>query len=54
MPFQSKSQQRWAYANPEKLGGKAKVKEWSDATDYSALPEKKSEKPKKFSHARPK
>lgn len=47
MPFQSKAQQRWAYANPQKLGGKEKLKEWSNATDFAKLPEKK----KKFSHA---
>lgn len=28
MPFQSKAQQRFLEANPEKVGGKAKLKEW--------------------------
>ncbi len=48
MPFESKAQQRWAYANPEKLGGESKLKEWSAATDFKSLPEKKT---KKFQHA---
>lgn len=47
MPFESKAQQRFAYANPEKFGGKKGLKEWSDATDFSKLPERK----RKFSHA---
>lgn len=41
MPFESKAQQRFAYANPEKFGGKEKLAEWSSATDFSTLPEKK-------------
>lgn len=40
MPFESKAQQKYAYANPEKFGGKAGLKEWSAATDFSKLPEK--------------
>lgn len=43
MPFQSKAQQRFLYAHPEKVGGKEKLKEWSSATDFKHLPEKKSE-----------
>jgi hypothetical protein len=41
MPFQSKAQQRFLYAHPEKAGGKAKLKEWSAATNFSKIPEKK-------------
>jgi hypothetical protein len=41
MPFESKAQQRYAYAHPEKFGGKAGLKEWSAATDFKAIPEKK-------------
>lgn len=40
MPFDSKAQQRFAYANPSKFGGKKGLKEWSAATDFSKLPEK--------------
>ena len=40
MPFKSKAQQRFLYAHPEKIGGKEKLKEWSNATDFSRLPEK--------------
>jgi hypothetical protein len=47
MPFESKAQQRFLYAHPEKVGGKEKLKEWLAATDFSKLPEKK----KKFQHA---
>lgn len=50
MPFASKAQQRFLYAHPEKVGGKDKLKEWSAATDFSKLPDKK----KNFSHARSK
>lgn len=50
MPFASKSQQRFLYAHPDKVGGKAKLKEWSAATDFKSLPDKK----KTFAHARPK
>ena len=48
MPFQSKAQQRFLYAHPEKVGGKAKLAEWSAATDFKSLPDKK----KKFSYKR--
>ena len=41
MPFQSKAQQRFLYAHPEKVGGKSKLAEWSSATDFKTLPEKK-------------
>lgn len=43
MPFESKAQQRYAYANPQKFGGKAGLKEWSAATDFSKIPDKKPE-----------
>ena len=39
-PFASQLQQKFAYANPEKFGGKAGLKEWSDATDQKALPKR--------------
>jgi len=42
MPFESKAQQRFAYAHPEKFGGKAGLAEWSAATNFKSLPEKKS------------
>jgi len=41
MPFASKAQQRFLYAHPDKVGGKDKLAEWSAATDFSKLPEKK-------------
>jgi hypothetical protein len=41
VPFQSKAQQRFLYANPDKVGGKAKLAEWSAATNFGSLPEKK-------------
>lgn len=41
MPFSSKAQQRFLYAHPDKVGGKAKLAEWSGATDFSKLPERK-------------
>ena len=40
MPFESKAQQRFAYANPSKFGGKEGLKEWSSKTDFSKLPER--------------
>ncbi len=43
-PFASQLQQRFAYANPEKFGGKAGLKEWSDATNQKTLPEKARKK----------
>ena len=42
MPFQSKAQQRFLEAHPEKVGGKGKLKEWESATDFKSLPERKS------------
>jgi hypothetical protein len=42
MPFQSKAQQGFLYAHPEKVGGKKKLAEWSAATDFKHLPEKKA------------
>jgi len=39
-PFASILQQKFAYANPSKFGGKAGLKEWSDATDQKHLPKK--------------
>ena len=42
MPFKSEAQQRFAYANPEKFGGKKGLAEWSAATDFSTLPKRKS------------
>jgi hypothetical protein len=41
VPFKSRAQQRFAYAHPDKFGGKAGLKEWSQATDFTSLPEKK-------------
>ena len=48
MPFSSKAQQRFLYSHPEKVGGKDKLAEWSSATDFKTLPERK----KKFSHGK--
>ena len=47
MPFKSRAQQGWAFSNPSKLGGMAKVKEWADATNFKNLPERVTQKPKK-------
>jgi hypothetical protein len=44
MPFESKAQTRFLYAHPEKIGGKKALKEWSEATDFKSLPEKKPSK----------
>lgn len=41
MPFESSAQQRFLYAHPEKVGGKEKLAEWSRATDFKNLPERK-------------
>jgi hypothetical protein len=41
MPFLSKAQQRFLEAHPEKVGGREKLKEWEQATDFQHLPEKK-------------
>jgi hypothetical protein len=40
MPFKSKAQQRFAYANPKKFGGKKGLEEWSSDTDFKRIPEK--------------
>jgi hypothetical protein len=42
-PFASKAQQRYLYSNRSILGKKA-LAEWSEKTDFSKLPEKKSPK----------
>lgn len=47
MPFLSKLQQRWAFANPEKLGGKDKVMEWAHETNFKKLPERAKPKPRR-------
>ena len=39
-PFASEIQSRFAHANPSKFGGKAGLKEWDKATDYSKIPKK--------------
>lgn len=41
MPFKSKAQQRFLEAHPEKVGGRAKLREWEQATNFNTLPEKK-------------
>lgn len=41
MPFVSRKQQAFAYAHPEKFGGKEGLAEWSSATDFKHLPERK-------------
>jgi hypothetical protein len=38
MPFQSKAQQRWMFANHPDM-----AKEWAEKTDFSKLPDKKME-----------
>ncbi len=40
MPFRSKKQQAFAYANPSKFGGKKGLAEWSSDTDFNDLPER--------------
>ena len=45
MPFESKAQQRFLYAHPEKVGGKSKLAEWSSATNFKTLPERKKKAP---------
>lgn len=45
MPFESKAQQRYFYANREKLERQGvDVDEWSRKTDFSRLPERKTKK----------
>ena len=39
-PFASKSQQRFLFAHPEKVGGKKKLEEWAHATNFSKIPER--------------
>ena len=52
MPFKSAAQQRYLEANPDKVGGADKLKEWEAGTDYASLPEhvptpkKRKSKPK--------
>jgi hypothetical protein len=42
MPFQSKSQQRFMFANKNKMAKQGvDVQEWADKTDFKHLPEKK-------------
>ncbi len=41
MPFASKAQQRFLEANPDKVGGRGKLKEWEKATNFKTLPERK-------------
>ena len=43
MPFASKAQSRWAHSPSglRALGGRQKVAEWDQSTDFSNLPEKK-------------
>lgn len=38
MPFVSIAQAGYLKHHPEKIGGKAAVKEWEDSTDFSKLP----------------
>jgi hypothetical protein len=40
MPFDSKRQGRFFFANPEKLGGIDKVMEWARETNYKKIPER--------------
>ena len=42
MPFKSKAQEKWAFANKMPF-----AKEWADMTDQSKLPAKKGKKRKK-------
>lgn len=39
MPFKSVAQQHFLEAHPDKVG-KAKLKEWEGATNFSSLPKK--------------
>jgi hypothetical protein len=48
MPFESKAQQGFAYAHPEKFGGAKGLKEWSSATNFSKLPAKKETHRQKY------
>jgi hypothetical protein len=40
MPFKSVAQQRFLEAHPDKVGGRGKLKEWEQATDFKTLPRK--------------
>jgi hypothetical protein len=40
MPFKSVAQQHFLEANPDKVGGREKLKEWEQATDFKSLPRK--------------
>ena len=42
MPYKSKSMARWAHTpdGQRALGGKDKVDEWDQATDFGSLPDK--------------
>ena len=40
MPFKSRAQQGYFFANPGKLGGLKNVMEWAHETDFSKLPER--------------
>jgi hypothetical protein len=43
MPFDSKAQARWAFANKKKLAANGMdVEEWAKATNFKKLPDKKS------------
>lgn len=46
MPFESIAQAGYLSHHPEKIGGKAKLAEWKNSTDFSKIP-KRVEKPKK-------
>jgi hypothetical protein len=48
VPFESKAQQGYAYSHPKKFGGEKGLAEWSAATDFKKLPERKSKR--KFGH----
>ena len=41
MPFKSVAQQHFLEAHPDKVGGRGKLKEWEQATDFKTLPERK-------------
>jgi hypothetical protein len=49
MPVESKAQQKFAFANPEKFGGAKKVEnDWAQhGAAYKALPERVAKKPEK-------
>lgn len=40
MPFKSKAQARFAYANPKKFGGKKGLMEYASKTNFKKLPKK--------------